>query len=190
MNVDLATYKNKDHLLEDTQSYTAKKLSAFMVIESSLLSPHKVPVVFVKSHFHITVPCKGVWSGFASRTSPSTFLLPYFFLFLLCVTLTPLPRQRNCYGFGESCSLCVQALHVATLNTVTWNVEMDVPSEFLTVADFCRHNCIKQEVLWPPEYNQLRRERILQRWSMCWEVLAMWVVSVRCQLRMKYNDEK
>ena len=60
MNVDLATYKNKYHLLEDTQSYTAKKLSAFMVIESSLLSPHKDPVVFVKSHFHITLPSKGV----------------------------------------------------------------------------------------------------------------------------------
>jgi len=36
-----------------------------------------------------------------------------FVLLMLYINLTPLQRQKNCYGFSESCSRYVLTLHVA-----------------------------------------------------------------------------
>jgi hypothetical protein len=70
-----------------------------------------------------------------------------FVLLLLYINLTPLQRQRNCYGFSESCR-CVLALHVAVGETRTLQIEVDIPeegSELCTMADFCRHDCINRK---------------------------------------------
>jgi len=71
-----------------------------------------------------------------------------FVLFILYINLTPLQRQRNCYGFSESCSRYVLALHVAIGETRALQIEADIPekgSELCTVADFCRHDCINRK---------------------------------------------
>jgi len=69
-------------------------------------------------------------------------------LLILYINLTPLQRQRNCYGFSESCSRYVLALHVAMGETRTLEIEADIPekvSELCTMADFCRHDCINRK---------------------------------------------
>jgi hypothetical protein len=52
-----------------------------------------------------------------------------FVLLILYINLTPLQRQRNCYGFSESCGRFVLALHVAMRETRTIQIEAGIPEK-------------------------------------------------------------
>lgn len=113
---------------------------------------------FLSPNYHVSHPSADVSSGLFAEAVPPR----HFHFHLICsvdtVNLTPLQRQRNCYGFSESCSRYVLALHIAMGETRTLQIEADIPekgSELCTVSS----RLYKQEVLGSPEYNYPRRER-------------------------------
>lgn len=129
----LSTYKNKYPSLHRTQSAAAKNLSAVKEIKvyyRLCQSTRANPVLNHLNTIHVThYPCEvpiimlsiHLWVSqvvFSPKLYRQDIFSPLLFvLLILSVNLTPLQRQGNCYGFSESCSRYVLALHVAMWET-------------------------------------------------------------------------
>jgi hypothetical protein len=138
----LSTHKNKYPSLHRSQSAAAKNLSAFKEIkvyyplcQSTQANPgHNHFNTINVTHYPCDVPIimlsVHLWV-FQVVFSPKLYRQEFFsplliVLLILSVNLTPLQRQTNCYGFSESCSRYVLALHVAmweTHYTLVWTFQ-------------------------------------------------------------------
>jgi hypothetical protein len=112
------------HSLQRPRSYRPLWKSMFITARAKALQWTLFLATWMQSSSHIILVKSQLscypsicgcfnWSLPPSCTVEDIFSSILFVLLIMYINLTPLQRQKNCYGFSESCSRYVLALHVA-----------------------------------------------------------------------------